>query len=318
MDIKEVEGFLNIAKVVDKSLKRASARDISFEINDDLELSMLNGKEEIGILAGRALKNLGKLTGASSKLLLNQERITLQSLIKRQLDGEEHIQYLQDSQGEIISIFSGESTYVSYNDLLEPYAERVINIRGDIREDDSISVLIKSDEIDVTVNDSLIVGPFVTLCSNGMTKSVFQMGAYRLLCANGMIDTQFKNESFETVDTLLMHALANEYFNDSNYSEYFANLITNMQHTRVNKSNLFIMEGLGFNSTIKHKFLETVENNVSYNSELEGAHIKSTDTVWEGYNLLTHLSKSIKNKTSRNSAEAKALQWADYAVKASN
>lgn len=302
--------FLDMSKAVDSTLTRHKVADLSFSIVEE-DVQVKSGGKLFGVLTDRALRNLSRISTASPRLLLNQQDSILNTLVKTQLAGMDELQMLKDPTNEtrIASIFPGSKVYIPYSDLLEPVANKVFSIKGNPVDDDSMTFLVKSRSLDL--GGDIIVGPHFTISSNSLVRSRFSFGGYRVICSNGFIDNVFRCNYLDSIDVNVVRAMVRDSFD--NEGEY-EKVLTEVHNFMVNEpldinKHWYFLETMPLSKAVVDKYKAIVKDPLAFGEELDGAKVSGVATIWESFNLLTHLVKDIEAPGSRNRAEAAIYKW---------
>lgn len=313
------ELFLKVSKKVDESMGQVIVADTKFSVEEGrLELRERTGKEKkIGVLAPRALANLGRLTGAGPRLLLNQNEHTLNAVLRTQLAKDNELRILRDpvKPETIISIQSEKVPYISYEPALSPVIDKLAFTVGDPVNHDVVAFFIQTGEIEIA-KEKLTLGCYARLSSMSVSKNLFRRGIVRIRCTNGMMDSIFSPTlSLKGFDATVVGAIVREYAEKGNeYQADLDKLISWLRKTNLDDSHLDVMSKVP--AVVQKKHREVLKDPSLYRVELDKAGVDGQPkTIWDSVNILTHLAKNVPSAPNRVKIEEAAFGWARQTMK---
>jgi hypothetical protein len=274
-----------------------------------VEMYMEVKGERLGVLTPRALKNLSKLVHATTSLMFNQSDAVLNALFQRQLAEINTVSVLHDPSAMdcIVSIFR-TGTYQPYDKLLESIKDDIIRFDGDILENDALSFTTGVGELD----DSIIYGIQCTLSANGMARSTFSSALYRLSCGNAAINKVYQAATIKEVSPGIVLSLERE-FNEKHlaYEAEVGEVLNFMRATPVNQTTHWhVLDSMKMPKKLVDRYKDTVRDPETYCDVVQGAKAGGVETVYDSFNILTHLAKDLPLASARARSEAIAFSWA--------
>lgn len=307
---EQVSVLLEASRAIDATMHDIPVADIELTIDREAVEMYLEVKgERIGVMTPRALKNMSRLTRASVALMFNQSDPTLNSLVQRQLAELNSISVLHDpsAQSNIVSVFR-KDTYQPYDKLLESVVGDIIRYEGDILESDSISFMTGVGEL----SDSIVFGAQFGVSANNMARSTFASGLFRLICENGAVNKVYQNATIKDISPTILMSLVREF--DQKKAEYVSEMegvLDFMRNTPLNQTTHWhLLDGAHLPKKLVERYKDTIRNPVTYCDVVKGAAAQGVETVYDSFNILTHLAKELPAASARARAETCAFSWA--------
>lgn len=312
----KIEQFIEVDKALSATIRNINVEDTEW-VNEggEFHLRQRAGADtsavNIGRLSERATGNLSKFTKASPALLGGQADTTLNALVRTQLLGFKTISVLMDpaESGVVAALFPAEKGYVSYADMLTGLEKKVFGeVRGDPVNCDHVNFLLQASEAKICGED-WILGTRVDLCPNGVTKSRFQHGGWRMICTNGLVGEKYC-DPLQGVDNVVINSILHEY--NGRGEEFRLSLENTVQFARDTKLDravhLEVLGGIPLPLMEKHERI--LEESAIYVKELEDAGVSGRpETIFDSYNIFTSLCKTVENPLSRTKIEGAAFGW---------
>jgi hypothetical protein len=305
----QVSVLLEASRAIDSTLMNVPVKDIQLTVDrEEMEMMMSAGGQE-WTLTPRALKNVAKLTRAPVSLMFNQSDPTLNAVFQRQLAELNSITVLRDPSNmeNVISMFRMD-TYQPYETLLGDIKDDIIRFSGDILESDSLTFQTGVGELP----DTIVYGANFTISANQMVKSSFSSGLYRLICSNGAVNKVFGNASMKDISPTILQSLVREF--EQKRGEYEASVgetLEWMRATPVNRTTHWhALEQMRLPKRLVDKYKEVIATPAAFGQVLHEAKASGVETIYDSFNILTHLAKDLPLLSARSKLEAAAFEWA--------
>lgn len=302
--------LMEATRAIDATLETVPVADIVLTIDrDNVEMAMDVKGERAGVLTPRATKNVSRLTRASVPLMFNQSDPTLNAVFQRQLAELNTVSILRDPANfnNIISVFRTD-TYQPYDKLIESIAGDVVRFSGDVMESDAMTFMTGVGEM----SDSIVYGMNLTLSANGMARSQYSSGLFRLLCSNGAINKVHTSATIKEAAPAVVVALSREFaMKQESYVADVEELLEFMRNTKlVQQQHWHLLDGYKLNKLVVDRYKETVNIPDSNRDTIEGAKAGGVETLYDSFNILTHLAKDVELPSAKAKIETSALSWA--------
>ena len=307
---RSVAVLLEASRAIDSTMQDIPVADITLDIDrENVEMYLAVKGERLGVLTPRALKNVSKLTRASVALMFNQSDPVLNALFQRQLAELNSVSVLHDpsAPANLVSVFR-KDTYQPYDKLLESVQNDIIRFDGDILESDSLNFMTGVGEM----QDTIVYGTQFTVSANSMARSTFSSGLFRLVCSNGAVNKVYQNATIKEISPAILMSLVREFEEKKgSYVAEVGTVIDFMQRTPVNQTTHWhTLDNFKLPKKLVERYKDTVRAPDMYCDVVQGAKASGVETVYDSFNILTHLAKELPLASARTRVETAAYSWA--------